>query len=223
MPEPQTILNHLARAANEAIVLAGLWHAALAVAVGALARGWRPPARRARTMLAAPLASASVVAFFFGNPFNAIVLGVGASVLFALGLGTERPPSAPAPLLVRLTAVAMIAFGAFYPHFLEGHSPMAYSVAAPMGVIPCPTLSVMIGWALFANGLGSRTWSLSLAALGMFYGVFGVFRLQVHLDMPLLVGAAALAVVALRHPSSGRLAPPVQGPGGRQATMEVGT
>lgn len=63
-----------------------------------------------------------------------------------------------------------------------------------MGLIPCPTLAMVIGLAMIGGGLGSRAWSYTLAGFGLFYGVFGVARLGVVLDLPLIAGAVALAV-----------------------------
>ena len=61
-----------------------------------------------------------------------------------------------------------------------------------------------IGFALLGDGLGSRVWSLTLAAFGLFYGLFGVLRLGVFLDIGLVGGAVALAVSAFHSPAAGR-------------------
>ena len=91
-----------------------------------------------------------------------------------------------------------------YPHFLEGHA-TAYLYASPVGLVPCPTLAVAIGFALLGNGLGSRVWSLTLAAVGLLYGLFGVLRLGVFLDIGLVSGAVALEASVLRYPAAGRV------------------
>jgi hypothetical protein len=93
--------------------------------------------------------------------------------------------------------MCMIAFGWAYPHFLRGDA-FALLVAAPLGVIPCPTLAAVIGVALIADGLGARAWSWTLAATGVFYAVFGVARLGVWIDVALLVGSVALMARAAR-------------------------
>jgi len=51
---------------------------------------------------------------------------------------------------------------------------------------------------LLAGGLGSRLWSIALAAVGLFYGFFGVIRLGVYLDIPLILGGTTLLMVAIR-------------------------
>jgi hypothetical protein len=91
----------------------------------------------------------------------------------------------------------MIVFGLLYPHFLPAGTGWAYLYRAPTGLIPCPTLSLAVGVALFCGGLGSLAWAATLAGLGLFYGLFGVLRLRVGLDIGLAAGAAVLLVVAL--------------------------
>lgn len=146
----------------------------------------------------APLLSAAIVAFAHGNPFNGGVLGALALTLAFWAVRLDRAPARRSPLLAPL-GVGMIAFGLLYPHFLDGPA-VLYVVAAPTGVIPCPTLSLVIGFTLVGGGLQSRAWSGTLAAAGLFYGVFGVFRLGVRLDVGLIAGAAVL-LLAVVHPA----------------------
>jgi O-antigen ligase len=63
---------------------------------------------------------------------------------------------------------------------------------------------IVIALALLGNGLGSRVWSLTLVAVGLLYGWFGVLRLGVFLDVGLVGGAVALAASAFRSPAAGR-------------------
>lgn len=196
MPSSQTITEQLALATNSAARVAIGWHVAVALAVAALILGWRPSNRAAGLMLAAPLVSAAAVAVSFGNPFNGSVLGLLACalILLALRLGPDRV--ATGSFAATAVGALMVGFGAVYPHFVEGGTPLAYLYAAPTGLIPCPTLSLVIGFALLGGGLGSRAWSISLAAAGLFYGLFGVMRLRVYWDIPLIFGATALLAVA---------------------------
>lgn len=90
----------------------------------------------------------------------------------------------------------MIGFGWIYPHFLDNATPMEYLYAAPTGLIPCPTLSIVIGFTLILGGLRLRPWCLVLTIMGLFYGVFGAGRLGVKIDGVLLLGALATAYVA---------------------------
>jgi succinate-acetate transporter protein len=48
--------------------------------------------------------------------------------------------------------------------------------------------------ALIFDGFGSRSLSLLLIIFGLFYGVFGVFRLKVLIDLFLLFGTLMLLI-----------------------------
>jgi hypothetical protein len=163
--------------------------------------GWRPSRRGARAAIALPLASVAAFAFAFGNPFNGSVFAAGSGALVALSRGRNRHGSLRHAQRGSRWAFGaggvMLAFGWGYPHFLERPSTW-YLFAAPVGLIPCPSLALAIGFALLGRGLGSRAWSLTLSALGIFYGLFGVLRLGVLLDVGLALGAAALLVTVLK-------------------------
>jgi hypothetical protein len=106
-----------------------------------------------------------------------------------------------------LAGGAMALFGLCYPHFVPAGSVLAYLYRSPAGLLPCPTLSVLIGITIFLDGLGSRAWSATLAVAGLFYGAFGLFRLGVRIDGLLVLGAMALALVAFPVHVRNRTAP----------------
>jgi hypothetical protein len=203
MPHATEILDGLSAIANQASGIAVAWHIVIAMALVTLAAGWRPSPRTARLLIGMPLASVAGVAIAFNNPFNGLVFAASALVLTALAMSGDRRPASRGSAWTRGIGVATIAFGWVYPHFLQGHA-TAYLYASPVGLVPCPTLAVAIGFALVGNGLGSRVWSLTLAAFGLFYGLFGVLRLSVLLDIGLVGGALALVAVALHSAGGGR-------------------
>jgi hypothetical protein len=92
----------------------------------------------------------------------------------------------------------LVAFGWIYPHFLEREGWFVYLYAAPLGVIPCPTLSALVGGTLIAGGFGLGAWRLILALAASFYAVFGVLRLGVFIDAVLFAGALGLLVQYVR-------------------------
>ena len=191
MPDPRTIIDQLTLASNGAVGVAIGWHVFIVVAIVSLVAGWRPSNRAAGAMLAAPIASAAVVMLAFGNPFNGLILGALAFALVVLALRLGPRQVARGSAATTPAGILLIIFGALYPHFLQRGTPLSYLYAAPTGLVPCPTLSVVIGFGLLAGGFGSRAWSLTLASAGLFYGLFGVARLHVYLDIPLILGAAA--------------------------------
>ncbi len=197
MPTPTGILDNLALIARASWPYAILWHLVLVVALVTLAFGWRPMIRVATAALVLPLVSVSAFAWVYGNPFNGLLLAAGA---LALLIQSQRMPRLPvrraAPVPAALGAF-LIAFGSVYPHFLEGASLFVYAFAAPLGLLPCPTLAVMIGLALLGGGFESRGWSATLAVLGLWYGIFGAVRLGVWMDVVLAAGALVLLGMAL--------------------------
>jgi hypothetical protein len=88
----------------------------------------------------------------------------------------------------------MITFGLVYPHFINPDSIIKYLYISPAGLIPCPTLSVVIGFLLLYNGIGSQPITITFIVLGLFYGIFGVLKLAVYLDLFLLFGTIILII-----------------------------
>ena len=204
MPTGSVIVDGLSRIANEFLPLAVLWHVAVAVALAALAGGgWRPQKRVAAALLALPLLSASIAAWATGNPFNGILL---AGVALALLIPAARMPRGPVhrgPSWAVAVGSATIAFAWVYPHFLAAEPAWLYLFAAPMGLVPCPTLALVIGCGLLAGGFRSRAWSFAAALAGLFYSLFGMFRLGVWLDAGLFFASSAVLVVTVGRRDSG--------------------
>jgi hypothetical protein len=197
MPTSEEILNGLQTIANQWQGLAVLWHLYFAVLAIGLIVGGRPAKRLAGILLALPLFSVSVLAWVAANPVNGTLFALAgiALVIIALRLPDERIQIAPAWVVG--AGLLLFLFGWVYPHFLETDSFMPYLYAAPTGLIPCPTLSILIGLSLMVEGLDSRAWSLALGAAGLFYGLFGALRLGVTIDLVLVIGALLIILIGL--------------------------
>lgn len=204
MPPASDILLGLARAATDHVGVSIAWHLALAATVATWVLGFRPQKRLASAILSAPLASVAIVAFDSGNPFNGAIFALLSLALAVLALHSGAGAVGLRSDWSGVLGFVLIAFGAFYPHFLRGASWFTYLYAAPLGAIPCPTLSVVIGAALAAGGFGIGPWRLTLGAAGLCYGAFGVLRLGVRMDVLLFVGAAGLLVQYLQEHSHAR-------------------
>lgn len=192
LPSSEQILSGLTRISQRATPLAVLWHLVLAAALLALAFGWRPSQRTAALLLALPLVSVSVLALLSHNPFNAAVFAAGAFALLALGSRVPTSAVERASSTITVWGLLLIEFGWLYPHFLGDAPALTYVYAAPLGLVPCPTLATVIGFSLLARGFEARAWSTILGGLGLFYGVFGVVRLGVAIDALLAIGALIL-------------------------------
>ena len=205
MPSRDEILGNLTGLANDYAGVAIGWHVLLALSLVALAAGLRPARRLVAAALGLPLISVAIFAGLGGNPFNAIVF-----VVLALAFGSLSGRFTVNPVQVALVPVAapgivLIGFGWCYPHFLRDSSWTAYLYAAPLGLIPCPTLSAVIGIALLLDlARSDRYRAAILAGAGILYGATGVFRLDVAIDWILLVGGTILAVVTIAETRSMR-------------------
>jgi hypothetical protein len=192
MPTSSEILASLELVANKGLPVAIGWHAVIVLVAFAITRGFRPSQHSAAMSLSLPLASVSVAAWVYGNPFNGAVLALGSIALAILAArGSKAAVSIANPREVSL-GLLLVAFGWVYPHFLVGIHPATYLYAAPVGLLPCPTLAVVSGATLCARGLVGGPWRLTLAAIAAFYALFGLLRLHVWLDAILLLAPLAL-------------------------------
>jgi hypothetical protein len=199
MPSSTAILAGLTTIANEWWTVAVFWHAYVALLLVAIAARLDCSVRLLGGLLVLPLLSVSALAWASGNPFNGVIFaGLSytlASIVYRSPPRTIRIASGP-PLLL---GVVFVAFGWIYPHFVETSHWSGYLIAAPLGLLPCPTLSAIIGLTLIVSGLESVAWSVTLAGAAVLYSAIGVIRLAVVIDIVMFAGAATLiAVVLLR-------------------------
>ena len=195
MPPAAEIVHGLSEIANRALPIAIAWHVAFAAAIAGWALGLRPSRRTAALLCCLPLVSVAALAWAFGNPFNGAVFTALAALLGGIAVRLPRERVRAGPRWAQATGFAMLAFGWLYPHFVAGPA-WRYLYAAPLGLLPCPTLSAVIGATLVASGFGSRASSYALSAAGLFYALFGAARLGVWLDLGLLLGALSLLGLA---------------------------
>ena len=192
MPTQEQLLCGLGAIANSLRWLAVVWHAYLAALLIGLIAGVRPSRRLAGILAVLPLLSVSALAWKGGIPFNGAVFGIVGVVLLAISARLGRDPIRVAGPSAWMPGIAMVAFGWVYPHFVEANTFVEYLHSAPTGLIPCPTLSAVVGLGLLVGGLGSRAWTLLLGFTALFYGLFGALRLGVSLDWVLVAGSLRL-------------------------------
>lgn len=200
MPSPGTILANAIAIATAWQHIALVWHFVFAVAFVALTIGWQPPTRWLALALAAPFVSVSILAWTTANPFNGTVAAVFAVLLAALSPRFSNVRFEPASRRFAWPGIALVAVGWSYPHFLYTDSWTAYAYAAPLGLLPCPTLITAIGLTLIFDLTRVRAWGVLLTLAGLMYGAIGVLHLGVVLDYSLLAGAGALGLALRREP-----------------------
>ena len=197
MPSGDAILTGLAETANTWRWLAIGWHLLLAALLVAFLTGCRPSTRLIAVIAVALVVCVSALSWVSGNPFNGTVFGALAIALARATIRTSRADAHVDSVRGALPGAALVVFGWMYPHFLSTDSWTEYAYAAPLGLIPCPTLSVVIGLTLLVDDLGTSAWKASLVIVGLLYGFVGVFALDVVLDVVLLAGALVLTAVTM--------------------------
>jgi hypothetical protein len=196
MPSAAEILEGLAKIADSSRALAVLWHIYVGLLIVFVLFGFRPQNRLVGALLLPLLASVSVLAWINGNPFNGAAFGALSIALAALLWRLSDKPVERAHPSWLLLGLSLISFGWAYPHFLEDDPAATYLYAAPLGLIPCPSLSLAVGVAIIFNGLHSQLWSLVLASAALFYGAFGALYLGVTIDWVLAGGGVGLLVLS---------------------------
>jgi hypothetical protein len=189
VPSTDEILIGLSAVANEQRSVAIAWHVVFAVSLLAALAGWRPSTRATAYLLASPFMSVAAAAFASGNPFNGMVFLALFLALVTIASRLSREPARFGLSGLVIPGALLVAFGWVYPHFLETDRWTTYAYAAPLGLLPCPTISAAIGSSLVLGHFGSRPWAFTLAAAGLVYGAIGAFTLGVKLDYVLLAGS----------------------------------
>lgn len=194
MLESEEIITGLQTIVNEYSLFSVVWHVVFYVLIAALIAKWRPSNQLFALLICLPAISVAVFAWLSGNPFNGSLFILLAILILIFGLKASVQPINISQLPFVVAGIMMIVFGLVYPHFIETNSVFKYLYASPVGLIPCPTLSILIGLVLLFNGFGSHAITLTLIVFGLFYGVFGVLKLGVYLDLFLVFGTIALLV-----------------------------
>jgi len=192
MIKSEEIVAGIQTIVNNNMLIATLWHVAIYGLIISLLFHWNPSNKLMAILLCLPVVSVSIIAWYSGNPFNGTLFAILAILIIIFGLKATSHPITISQVNFLVIGILMIAFALLYPHFLETNSIVKYLYASPVGLIPCPTL----------NGFGSNALTISLIVYGLFYGLFGIFRLGVTLDIGLIIGTFTLIVkyvVSLRH------------------------
>jgi hypothetical protein len=188
------ILEGLQATVNDYSTIAIIWHAVFYILIILLLTIWKPTNRLFGTLLCIPLLSVAVISWISGNPFNGLSFSILAILILLSGLSASKEPISFTLFPSGVIGILMIVFGLVYPHFIEANSIIKYVYASPVGIIPCPTLSVLIGLVLLFKGFGSQPIIIALIVAGLFYGLVGVIKLNVKLDLFLLFGVIYLLV-----------------------------
>ena len=194
MPKTEEILFGLQKIVNNYSTIAIIWHIIFYALIAALIFRWLPTNSLFGLLICVPILSVAILAFLSGNPFNGILFSILTVLIIIFGLRATIQPVQTSQIIFKVIGILMIVFGLVYPHFINPDSLLKYLYASPVGLIPCPTLSILIGFLLLYNGFDSQSLTLTVIVFGLFYGIFGVLKLAVYLDIFLVFGTIALIV-----------------------------
>ncbi len=120
------------------------------------------------------------------------------AVLFPLGLIWGREalilPADARPKPLRIAVASVLGLAAFfYPRFVEGA--IGVILLAPLGIVPCPTLIFACAGIVVSQRSFSLLSVISTWVVSAFFGVVGVFYLDVKLDW-ILTAAVPISIAA---------------------------
>lgn len=194
MLKSEEIIVGLQTIVNEYSLYSIVWHVVFYVLIAALIAKWSPSNQLFALLICLPALSVAIFAWLSGNPFNGTLFILLSILILIFGLKSSGQPVNISQMPFVVVGILMIVFGLVYPHFIETNSVLKYLYASPVGLIPCPTLSILIGFVLLFNGFGSQAITLTMIVFGLFYGIFGVLKLGVQLDLFLVFGTIALLI-----------------------------
>jgi hypothetical protein len=200
MPPTEEILRSLKFISENYITVSIVWHLLVYFSFLLLFFQRRKPTKRTSGFLMTlPIFSVAVISALSANFFNAIVFFIIGLLIFIFCFRLSRNSGFNSPWFIKLAGIIFILSACLYPHFSENLS--LIFLTAPIGVIPCPTLLLVIGVTLIVGPL-SQKWTIVLICAALFYGLFGMIRLKVNIDVVLLLTLIPLFWQLFRRSSS---------------------
>jgi hypothetical protein len=126
------------------------------------------------------------VAIVYGNPFHALTMGLLAVFAVIELWQGKNEFNIPKINLHTFIAFSSIIIGFWYPDFVKT-TPIALLLVSPAGIVPCPTLLIVLGLLTLTYPRVNKTQYTITAIIGVFYGFTGVFQLKVFLDIALII------------------------------------
>lgn len=196
---PEKILTYLTFVPNQTLWLNALNHLLVLTVLLFLVFGKKAKTKRLVVDGAICLLFTSIVAVAaaYGNPFHVITMG-----LLAVFAGIEFWQGKNEFTLHKINTRSLIALlsifiGFWYPEFVKVN-PIALLLFSPVGIVPCPTLLIVLGLLTLAYPRVNKTQYIITVLMGAFYGSTGVFQLKVILDLPIIIIVAYAFLLLLK-------------------------
>lgn len=133
-------------------------------------------------------------ALYYGNPFHLITFSV--TLIFFIifqkkalkeneNFATNKQNDIKDIAIIIISAI-FIFLGVFYPEFVEVSIPQ-YLLFAPVGIVPCPTLLVILGFFNLTLTKSDKKTEIAFIILTCVYAIIGTFIFKVYLDITLIL------------------------------------
>lgn len=183
----EIILNFLPMVANKYLFLNAIMHVLIYGVLAAIfLSGYKQKRIIFDSLIAVLFISVAAISILNSNPFNFLTFAI-LSVFAVIELFKAKNDITFKPFnLNTLVCMTIILVGLWYPHFVNVH-PALMLLLAPTGIIPCPTLMVVLGLLNLIYPKVNKGLYAATSLIGAFYGITGVLLLKVYLDIPLLL------------------------------------
>lgn len=133
-------------------------------------------------------------ALYYGNPFHLITFSV-ILIFFIIfqkkalkeneNFATNKQNDIKDIAIIIISAI-FIFLGVFYPEFVEVSIPQ-YLLFASVGIVPCPTLLVILGFFNLTLTKSDKKTEIAFIILTCVYAIIGTFIFKVYLDITLIL------------------------------------
>jgi len=195
MDNAALVLRGLGELSEQFSLISGIWHVIFFAALVLLAAGWRPTHRQAGVVLALPAFSVSILSLLTGHYINGLIFAGLFLILMILSSRFKEEQVSTGWNIFSISGALMVLLAWLYTYFFQQGGFLPYLYGSPVGVIPSPTLSIMIGFTLLFNAFKSRVWALVLGLTGLAYGLVNAFWLGISLDYGLMAGSLILILI----------------------------
>lgn len=96
--------------------------------------------------------------------------------------------------LGKIIGYLSIITGFYYLHWVESPILINALLYSPLGIVNCPTLVTFSGLLIFADKKGPRLLEIFVGIITLYFGFFGIMRLNVFVDITLVLSGAYLLV-----------------------------
>lgn len=192
MPSVQWIEEHLKAVASQGMALSPIVRLLLVILIVFCVLRRKIYSEYIAAYTGLILLAASMLAVSSMDYPDPVTLGI----LFVLALLWGREalilPAHPKPSAARIAVAAAFGLAAsFYPDFADG--PLGPVLFAPLAIIPCPTLIAAQAAVMATRRSYDLVTVIPTWVVGLFYGLMGVFYLDVRFDW-VLVAAVPVSI-----------------------------